>query len=72
LFKLVKAQDPLKGNSKLVSIYAKIYYIINSKQLLNMLVTNIGYLKSSVLMASSLKPFLNLIYKKKQDIILFL
>jgi hypothetical protein len=37
-----------------------------------MLITNIGYLKSSVLIASALKPLLNLIYKKEQDTILLL
>jgi hypothetical protein len=37
-----------------------------------MLIISISYLKSSVLIASSLKRLLNLIYKKEQDIILFL
>jgi hypothetical protein len=72
LSKLAKAQDPLKDSSELISIYAKIYYIINSKQLSDMLVTSIGYLKSSVLVASGLKPFLDLIYKEKRDTILLL
>jgi hypothetical protein len=72
LFRLAKAQDPLKDNSELVGIYTKIYYIINSKQLSDMLIIGIGYLKSFVLVASGLKPLLDLIYKKEQDIILLL
>jgi hypothetical protein len=72
LSRLVKAQDPLKGSSKLVSIYIKIYYIINSRQLPDMLIISISYLKSSVLVASALKPFLDLIYEKEQDTMLFL
>jgi hypothetical protein len=72
LSRLAKAQDPLKDSSKLVSIYAKIHYIINSKQLLNILVTGISYLKSSVLVTNALKPLLNLIYKEEQDTMLFL
>jgi hypothetical protein len=72
LSRLVKAQDSLKGNSELVGIYTKIYYIINSKQLPDMLITSISYLKSFVLVTSGLKPLLDLIYKKKQDIILLL
>jgi hypothetical protein len=65
LSRLAKAQDPLKGSSELVDIYVKIYYIINGKQLPDMLITSIGYLKSFVLVASGLKCFLNLIYKKE-------
>jgi hypothetical protein len=37
-----------------------------------MLITNIDYLKSSVLVASSLKRLLNLIYKEERDTMLFL
>jgi hypothetical protein len=72
LSRLVKAQDPLKGNNELVGIYTKIYYIINNKQLSDMLITSISYLKSSVLVTSGLKRLLNLIYKEKRDTILFL
>jgi hypothetical protein len=70
--RLIKAQDLLKGNSELVDIYAKIHYIIDSKQLSDMLITGISYLKSSVLVASGLKPLLDLIYKEEQDTMLFL